>query len=182
MFAGEWIGEKIQKGVAIAKLSRRFVIVSMKVNGRWVPDSLYMDIEAPAEGIYNIARGGFYNAYMHGNDLEVSVKELGDLAEEVVSLISGLHRSILSFLSGIPTDVTVPGGLLSIRQKLRHPRRRRRHSLETLRILHRLKSMVQDQRRTLQTHIHACTQTPPRRRHRRAGLCGNACDGLVFRD
>jgi len=31
--AGEWIGERIQKGVAIAELSKRFVIISAKING-----------------------------------------------------------------------------------------------------------------------------------------------------
>jgi hypothetical protein len=35
IIAGEWIGEKIQTGVAIAQLSRRFVVVSININNRW---------------------------------------------------------------------------------------------------------------------------------------------------
>jgi hypothetical protein len=35
LIAGEWIGSGIQKGLAVAELTKRFVIVSAHINGRW---------------------------------------------------------------------------------------------------------------------------------------------------
>lgn len=62
ILAGEWIGPKIQKDdVAIGKLPNRcFVIISVQINGEWLPDLPYADISDEASGIFNISRGGFY--------------------------------------------------------------------------------------------------------------------------
>ncbi|KAF2796348.1 hypothetical protein K505DRAFT_300420 [Melanomma pulvis-pyrius CBS 109.77] len=83
--AGEWIGEKIQKGVAISRLSRRFVTISVKINGSWVLDTLYSDIEAPHDDIYNIARGGIYTATLHTSDPQRTTAELEPLAEKIAA-------------------------------------------------------------------------------------------------
>lgn len=83
--AGEWIGSSIQKGVAIANLSKRFVIISAKINGSWVSDEPYADIEAPEDGIYNISRGGFYHSTLHPWDLQKTISELEELAEKVAA-------------------------------------------------------------------------------------------------
>ncbi|KAF2643706.1 hypothetical protein P280DRAFT_444768 [Massarina eburnea CBS 473.64] len=83
--AGEWIGEKIQKGVAIAKLSKRLVIISIKINGKWVADSDYKDIEAPDHGIYNISRAGIYHSILYAEDLQRTVNELELLADKVAT-------------------------------------------------------------------------------------------------
>jgi len=83
--AGEWIGPGIQKGVAIANLSRRFVIISAKVNGSWVNDKSYADIEAPASAIYNISRGGFYHSILYPSTPQTTITELEALAEKVAS-------------------------------------------------------------------------------------------------
>lgn len=83
--AGEWIGEKIQKGVAIAQLSKRFVIISAKVNGQWVADEDYGDIEAPQDGFYNIARGGVYHATLYPYDQQRTINDLEPLAEKVAA-------------------------------------------------------------------------------------------------
>ena len=60
IIAGEWIGQGIQKRVAVNQLSRRFVIVSVSINNTWLLDEDYADIRNEAAGIYNISRGGFY--------------------------------------------------------------------------------------------------------------------------
>jgi hypothetical protein len=83
--AGEWIGPGIQKGVAIANLSRRFVIISAKINGSWVNDIAYADIEAPDDDIYNISRGGFYHSTLHPSSPQTTITELEELAEKVAS-------------------------------------------------------------------------------------------------
>lgn len=83
--AGEWIGEKIQKGVAISHLSKRFVIISVKMNGSWVLDTLYSGIEAPHDDIYNIARGGIYTSTLHPSDPQRTIAELEPVAEKIAA-------------------------------------------------------------------------------------------------
>jgi hypothetical protein len=83
--AGEWIGPGIQKDVAIAQLSRRFVIISAKVNGSWVRDSDYADIEAPDDEIYNISRGGSYHCTMYPSNIQKTTSELEALAEKIAA-------------------------------------------------------------------------------------------------
>lgn len=83
--AGEWIGEKIQKGVAISQLSKRFVIISVKISGKWVPDMDYKDIESPYDDIYNISRGKFYHSILYPIDIQRTIDELEPLADKVAS-------------------------------------------------------------------------------------------------
>lgn len=83
--AGEWIGEKIQKGVAVSKLSRRLVIISAKINGSWVADSLYSDIEASEDGIYNISRAGTYHSILYPENPQRTIDELEPLAERIAA-------------------------------------------------------------------------------------------------
>jgi hypothetical protein len=83
--AGEWIGEKIQKGVAIAQLSKRFVIISTKINGSWVTDTDYSDVEAPDHEIYNVCRGGVYHSTLFPEDPQRTMKELEPLADKIAA-------------------------------------------------------------------------------------------------
>ncbi|KAF2250802.1 hypothetical protein BU26DRAFT_517586 [Trematosphaeria pertusa] len=83
--AGEWIGEKIQKGVALMHLSKRLVIISARINGQWVADKEYADIEAPEEGIYNISRGGIYHSILYPEDPQHTIDELEPLAERIAA-------------------------------------------------------------------------------------------------
>ncbi|KAF1972435.1 hypothetical protein BU23DRAFT_467747 [Bimuria novae-zelandiae CBS 107.79] len=83
--AGEWIGSKIQKGVAISQLSPRLVIISAKINGSWVSDSLYADIEAPDDKIYNISRAGIYHSTLYPENPQRTIDELEVLAESVAA-------------------------------------------------------------------------------------------------
>jgi hypothetical protein len=85
IIAGEWIGEKIQKGVAIAQLSRRFVIVSININSRWQRDQDYSGISLPNHDIYNASRAGVFNATLYPEDIQRTVTEVERLAEEVAA-------------------------------------------------------------------------------------------------
>ena len=63
IIAGEWIARGIKKNVAICELPEKcFVILSVCINNRWLPDKPYSKICDEAAGIYNISRGGFYKA------------------------------------------------------------------------------------------------------------------------
>ena len=83
--AGEWIGPGIQKHVAIANLSKRFVIISAKINGSWVSDESYAEIEAPTDDIYNISRGGFYHSTLDPSNPQRTISELEQLAEKLAA-------------------------------------------------------------------------------------------------
>ncbi|KAI4921246.1 uncharacterized protein J4E92_008235 [Alternaria infectoria] len=103
VIAGEWIGEKIQKDVAIAQLSRRFVIVSVNINGTWQKDEAYSDISLPAHGIYNASRAGVFHTTLYPDNYERTVSEVERMTEEVAAHcpfaatfgISGLGEGIV---------------------------------------------------------------------------------------
>ncbi|KAA8574455.1 hypothetical protein EYC84_005917 [Monilinia fructicola] len=60
IIAGEFIGPKIQKDVAISALPDKcFVIISISINNEWQPDEQYADIHNEPCGIFNVSRGGF---------------------------------------------------------------------------------------------------------------------------
>ncbi|KAF2822050.1 hypothetical protein CC86DRAFT_94970 [Ophiobolus disseminans] len=83
LIAGEWIGEKIQKDVAITHLSKRFVIISININGQWQKDSDYSAIALPNHAIYNISRAGVFNHILYPENIQHTANELEALAEEV---------------------------------------------------------------------------------------------------
>ncbi|KAK5948074.1 hypothetical protein OHC33_010915 [Knufia fluminis] len=56
IIAGEWIGGRVQRGVGLAELSNRFVILSIQLNGLWQKDEDYADIEAEKAAIYSVFR------------------------------------------------------------------------------------------------------------------------------
>ena len=77
IFAGEWIGYGIQKGVAIAKMeSECFVILGVSINGRWESLEPYSHIANMAVGIHNIAKAGLYYETLDLVDYEESMKRL----------------------------------------------------------------------------------------------------------
>lgn len=86
VIAGEWIGTGIQKHVAVAQLSRRFVIVCVAINNAWVPDVCYAGIEAEAAGIYNVSRAGTYRTELHAKDLALTLRRVDALTERVASV------------------------------------------------------------------------------------------------
>ncbi|KAH7393658.1 hypothetical protein BKA64DRAFT_676666 [Cadophora sp. MPI-SDFR-AT-0126] len=80
IIAGEWVGPGVQKGVALAKLKTKlFVVISVAINNKWVPDELYSDIEDVDAQIVHISRGGFYREVVHIGKLEESRKRMMDL-------------------------------------------------------------------------------------------------------
>lgn len=83
IIAGEWIGVAIQKGVAIASLSKRFVIISTSINDTWLPDASYGSIHNESVGIYNISRAGFYYHALDLNDVQVSMDAMQIMTNEV---------------------------------------------------------------------------------------------------
>lgn len=85
LIAGEWIGQSIQKDVAISQLSKRFVIISIAINGYWQRDSDYGGIALPNHDIYNISRAGTFHRTLHPSDPQRTITELSTLTEQIAS-------------------------------------------------------------------------------------------------
>jgi hypothetical protein len=83
ILAGEWIGQGIQKKVAITQLPRTFVTISASINGTWLPDTDYADIHDEEHNIYHISRGGFYHTTLNLNRLPESLKTLNEFTAKV---------------------------------------------------------------------------------------------------
>ena len=87
VIAGEWIGPGVQKGVAISKLSKRvLVIVGIHINGKWMPDEDFADIEDEVVGIYNISKAGYFR-------LDLDVQNTAQSTEEIRKLVADVERS-----------------------------------------------------------------------------------------
>ncbi|TGO40865.1 hypothetical protein BHYA_0030g00320 [Botrytis hyacinthi] len=84
IIAGEWIGPKIQKDVAVSALpDRYFVIISVSINNEWQLDEPYSDIENESINILNISRGGFYHETIELKNPEPAFTKMQALADEV---------------------------------------------------------------------------------------------------
>ncbi|KAL9111945.1 MAG: hypothetical protein Q9187_007855, partial [Circinaria calcarea] len=71
------------KGVAIASLSKRFVIISVSINNTWLPNFSYASIHNEPAGIYNISRAGFYYQSLDLNNIPTSTETLQTRTNEV---------------------------------------------------------------------------------------------------
>ncbi|KAG7008809.1 hypothetical protein G7Y79_00004g013930 [Physcia stellaris] len=83
VIAGEWCGKGIQKKVALIQLPKHFVIVSVHINGSWVPDTDYADIHDEAVGIYNVSKAGFFYHELDIANVEDSEMQIGTLVKKV---------------------------------------------------------------------------------------------------
>jgi hypothetical protein len=83
LIAGEWIGQSIQKDVAISKLPKRFVIISININNQWQKDSDYSGIALPNHDIYNVSRAGVFTRTLYPSDPQLTITSLEPLAEQV---------------------------------------------------------------------------------------------------
>ncbi|TGO26556.1 hypothetical protein BPAE_0057g00320 [Botrytis paeoniae] len=84
IIAGEWVGPKIQKDVAVSALPERyFVIISVSINNEWQPDEPYSDIENESINIVNISRGGFYYETIELKNPDPAFAKMQALADEV---------------------------------------------------------------------------------------------------
>jgi hypothetical protein len=85
LIAGEWIGQSIQKDVAISALSKRFVIISVNINNQWQRDNDYGGIALPNHDIYNVSRAGVFNRTLYPENPQHTIVELEALAEQVAA-------------------------------------------------------------------------------------------------
>jgi len=83
MIASEWCGKGVQKKVAISRVDNFFAIVSMIVNGAWVPDWEYGDVCNESASIYHIGKAGFFEHQVFFEDVDASEAKIKKLTDEV---------------------------------------------------------------------------------------------------
>ncbi|KAJ8057857.1 hypothetical protein OCU04_013043 [Sclerotinia nivalis] len=84
IIAGEFIGPRIQKDVAISALPRKcFVIISVSINNEWQPDEHYADIHNESVGIFNVSRGGFFHETITIKNPQPAFEKMQALADAV---------------------------------------------------------------------------------------------------
>ena len=83
IIAAEWCGIGDQKKVAIGKVPRFMAIISLFINGEWVPDWEYHDIADEANQIFHVGRAGFFRHELSLDKTKESGVELKRLTDEV---------------------------------------------------------------------------------------------------
>lgn len=78
---GEWCGGNIQKGVAINRLEKMFVIFGIKIDSEWI--DLPSDLHDNEQGIYNILQFPTYEIEINFNQPELAQNKMIELTNEV---------------------------------------------------------------------------------------------------
>lgn len=80
---GEWIGQKIQKGVAISELSKRMVIFGVKVNNIFIDNEDLKNVKLPNHYIYNILDYKTFEVEVDFNNPKEAAEEIEKMVDEV---------------------------------------------------------------------------------------------------
>ncbi|KAL9006127.1 MAG: hypothetical protein Q9188_001096, partial [Gyalolechia gomerana] len=92
----------IQKGVAILKLAKHFVIISIRINGTWVDEKAYADVCNEAHEIYNIGKVPYYRLEFHMDESGCSEFAIQTLVKQVEQTCPfGLARRVKGRGEGI---------------------------------------------------------------------------------
>ncbi|KAL8675279.1 MAG: hypothetical protein Q9168_000400 [Polycauliona sp. 1 TL-2023] len=102
IISGEWCGQGVQKGMAVSSLPRHFVIISIRINDTWVPETEYADIHDEANGIYHIGKAGCYRLDLDTDDIDPSEATIQDIVTDVEKKCPyGLARGVTGRGEGI---------------------------------------------------------------------------------
>ncbi|KAL8811593.1 MAG: hypothetical protein Q9200_001684 [Gallowayella weberi] len=102
IISGEWCGQGVQKGMAISQLPRHFVIISIRINNTWVPETKYHNIDNEEEGIYHIRKAGCHQLDLDLDDVnftEAAIQAIVTKVEETCPY--GLTRGVKGRGEGI---------------------------------------------------------------------------------
>ena len=85
---GEWVGEKIQRGVAICQVSRRFVLFAGKIvhddsTEEWLPKSTISTLNDHDASVYNVHDYQTWTLDIDFNDPNVASEQLERITEQV---------------------------------------------------------------------------------------------------
>lgn len=110
MICGEWCGKGIQKGVALTKVPKMWVIFNIKVNGRWVNINDFSHIHDNEQKIYNILQFKTWRLTIDFKDYEKAQEEMIEITNEVekecpVGLHFGVHNGVGEGVVWKPVDI-----------------------------------------------------------------------------
>ena len=80
---GEWCGEGIQKGVAIATLPKMFVIFAVRIDGVYQDMDDYAHLKMEEHGIYNITQFPYWDLDIDFNYPEIAQNKLIEITMQV---------------------------------------------------------------------------------------------------
>jgi hypothetical protein len=80
---GEWCGGNIQPNVALAKLSKRFVVLSILADGKWLGRDVVSHIKSESIGVYNIYDYQNYSVDIDFNAPEIARNKIVELTNQV---------------------------------------------------------------------------------------------------
>lgn len=83
MICGEWCGKGIQKGVALSKVPRMWVIFNIKVNGKWLNMNDFSHIHDNKKSIYNILQFKTWKITIDFVDYEKAQNEMIEITNKV---------------------------------------------------------------------------------------------------
>lgn len=83
ILAGEWCGKGVQNKVAISRMEKFFVTVSIRINGAWVPDWEYVDANNESAGFYHISKAGYFELELFFDDVDASEANIKHLTDQV---------------------------------------------------------------------------------------------------
>ena len=76
---GEWCGGNIQENVAIAQLSKMFVVFAIKRFGEWLPKDVVRKVKLPEQRIFNIHDFPCFEMDIDFEHPEISQNKLGEI-------------------------------------------------------------------------------------------------------
>lgn len=80
---GEWIGQGIQKGVALSQLSQRFVVFAAKSNQQWVSHDELAQIQHSEQGLFNVFQFPTYKVQVDPGEPALIQNRLVEITNKV---------------------------------------------------------------------------------------------------
>lgn len=110
MICGEWCGKGIQKGVALAKVPKMWVIFDIKVDGRWMNMQDFSHIHDNKQNIYNVLQFKTWKLTIDFNDYEKVQQDMIEITNNVekecpVGLYFGVQNGVGEGVVWKPVDV-----------------------------------------------------------------------------
>jgi hypothetical protein len=102
MLCGEYCGGSIQKGVALSKLDRMFVVFDIRVDGAWQDMRLHADVHDESQCVFNILQFPTYDITVDVANPESASRRLVELTEAVEARCPvGAHFGVEGIGEGI---------------------------------------------------------------------------------
>jgi hypothetical protein len=110
VICGEWCGKGIQKGVALSKVPKMWVIFDIKVDGKWLDMTKFSHIHDNEQNIYNVLQFEHWRLTIDFNDYEKTQEKMIEITNKVeqecpVGLHFGVQNGVGEGVVWRPVDI-----------------------------------------------------------------------------